>query len=403
MYANEPAPALSEAWAGNGGGSGSTMGVTDCSLMVYRPPSKREDGTAAGVDAVGPSGGVWAAQHVRYGHLHDSRPVHSPFTSLHRFGADLASGWASCSIGCVYLHLAAGWVPVDLAEVVVVAAAETAAGVGGDGSSSRSDWRALGMGVQAISCSQKKEKKRKKKKKRTSGSVGHVRLCLAAGWVPVDLAEVVVVAEKVAVGVGSDGSSSGSDWRASRMGVQAVSCSQKKRKEKKTNLWLGRAHPLAPRSRLGACGLGRGGGGGGNGGRCGWRRQWQRVRLEGVGRLVGVVVVVVVQWRKQNNGGRHGRQQVRRSQKKRKKRKKKPLSRSGASACTSQRAGCLWTWQRWWQQRRKRRQAWAAAGQTGGRRAWGFKPSVAVKKKTKKKRREKKRGKNRKAGSPDAH
>jgi hypothetical protein len=233
MYTNEPAPALSEAWAGNGGGSGSTMGVTDCSLMVYRPPSKREDGMAAGVDAVGLLGGVWATQHVRYGHLHDSRPVHSPFTSLHCFGADSASGWASCSIGHIRLHLTAGWVPADLVEVVVVAAAETVAGVGGDGSSSRSDWRVSGMGVQAISRSQKKEKKRKKKKN-------------------------------------------------------------------------------------------------------------------------------------------------------------EPLAQSGTSACTSQQAGCLWTWQRWWWRRRKWRRVWAAmaaaAGQTGGCHAWGFKPSVAVKKKRKEKK-----------------
>jgi hypothetical protein len=59
------------------------------------------------------------------------------------------------------LYLAAGWVPVDLAEVVV-AAAEVAAGMG----SSRSDWRASGMGVQAISCSKKKMKKKKREKKR---------------------------------------------------------------------------------------------------------------------------------------------------------------------------------------------------------------------------------------------
>jgi hypothetical protein len=58
MYANEPALALSEAWAGNSGGSGSTMGVTNCSLIVYRPPSKREDGIVAGVDAISPLGGM---------------------------------------------------------------------------------------------------------------------------------------------------------------------------------------------------------------------------------------------------------------------------------------------------------------------------------------------------------
>jgi hypothetical protein len=149
MYANELALVLSEAWAGNGGGSGSTMGVADYSLMVYRPPSKREDGTAAGMDAIGPSEGMWAAQCVRYGHLHNSRLVHSPFTSLCRFGADLASGWASCSIRHIHLHLTAGWVPVDLAKVVVVA--DMVAGMGGDSSGSRSDWRALGMGAQAIS------------------------------------------------------------------------------------------------------------------------------------------------------------------------------------------------------------------------------------------------------------
>ena len=46
------------------------------------------------------------------------------------------------------MHLIVGWVPVDLAEVVVVVA-EMVAGMGG----SRSDWRVSGMGVQAISCS----------------------------------------------------------------------------------------------------------------------------------------------------------------------------------------------------------------------------------------------------------
>src|SRR6267378_535534 len=54
IYANELAPALSEAGARNGGASGSMTVGTDCSLMVYRAPSKREDGTAAGVDAIGP-------------------------------------------------------------------------------------------------------------------------------------------------------------------------------------------------------------------------------------------------------------------------------------------------------------------------------------------------------------
>src|SRR6266404_1946733 len=121
IYTNELAPALSKAEARNGGASGSTTAGTDCSLMVYGAPSKRGDGTVAGVDAVGPLGGVWAGQCVRYGHPHDSRPVHSLFTSLHCFGADSASGWASCLIGHVHLCLAVGQVPVDLAEVVVVA------------------------------------------------------------------------------------------------------------------------------------------------------------------------------------------------------------------------------------------------------------------------------------------
>jgi hypothetical protein len=128
MYANELASAPSEAGGRDGGGSGSTTVGTDCSLMVYGAPSEREDSTAAGVDAIGPLGGVWAAQCVRYSHPHDSRPVHSPFTSLHRFGADSASGWASCSIGCIHVHLVVGWVPVDLAEEVV--AAEVVAGAG---------------------------------------------------------------------------------------------------------------------------------------------------------------------------------------------------------------------------------------------------------------------------------
>jgi hypothetical protein len=157
IYANELVPALSEAWTGNGGGSGSTIAGTDSSLMVYRPPSKRKDGMTAGVDTISPSGGVWAAQYVRYGHLHDSRLVHSPFTSLRHFRADLASGWASCLIGHVCLYLTAGWVPADLAEVVVVVA-EMVADMDGNGSGSGSDWRVSGMGVQAISYSQKKKK-----------------------------------------------------------------------------------------------------------------------------------------------------------------------------------------------------------------------------------------------------
>src|SRR5882762_6923892 len=68
--------------------------------------------------------------------LHDSRQVYSPFTSLHRFGA----GWAPCSIGCVRLRLVVGRVPVDLAEVVVVAEMPAAGTLAG-GSGSRSDWR----------------------------------------------------------------------------------------------------------------------------------------------------------------------------------------------------------------------------------------------------------------------
>src|SRR6266404_968183 len=154
IYTNELAPALSKAEARNGGASGSTTAGTDCSLMVYGAPSKRGDSTAAGVDAVGPLGGVWAAQCVRYGHPHDSRLVHSLFTSLHCFGADSASGWASCSIGHVRLCLAVGQVPVDVAEMVV---AEMVAGTGSSGS--EPDWRSLGMGIQAISQAEKKRKK----------------------------------------------------------------------------------------------------------------------------------------------------------------------------------------------------------------------------------------------------
>ena len=103
MYANELAPAISkpEAWPGDGGGGGgSTMGGTDCSLMVYRAASRREDSAVVAVGAVGPSGGVgamgqvtsgkwgvaWAAQCIRYAYPHASRLAHSPFTSLHRFG-----------------------------------------------------------------------------------------------------------------------------------------------------------------------------------------------------------------------------------------------------------------------------------------------------------------------------
>src|SRR6266404_5765097 len=61
-----------------------------------------------------------------------------------------------------------------------------------------------------------------------------------------------------------------------------------------------------------------------------------------------------------------------------------PLARSGMSACALQWAGCLWTWQRWWWWR-KWWQAWAAVAvsQTGGHRAWGFKPSVKQKKREK--------------------
>jgi hypothetical protein len=55
-------------------------------------------------------------------------------------------------------------------------------------------------------------KKKKERKKQTSCSIGHVHLCLTVGWVPVNLAEVVVVAETVA-GVGGNGSGSRSDWR----------------------------------------------------------------------------------------------------------------------------------------------------------------------------------------------
>jgi hypothetical protein len=110
-------------------------------------------------------------------------------------------------IGHVRLRLVAGWVPVDLAEVVA-AAAKTAAGMGSSGS----DWRASGMGVQAVSRSQKKKKR---KKKRTYCSIGHIRLHLTAGWVPVNLAEVVVAVVEMAAGMGS----SGLDWRASSMGV----------------------------------------------------------------------------------------------------------------------------------------------------------------------------------------
>jgi len=57
-------------------------------------------------------------------------------------------------------------------------------------------------------------------------------LRLAAGRVPVALAEVVVAAEMTAgVGVGSSGS--GSDCRSSGMGVQAVSYSRKKEEKKR--------------------------------------------------------------------------------------------------------------------------------------------------------------------------
>jgi hypothetical protein len=72
--------------------------------------------------------------------------------------------------------------------------------------------------------------------------------------------------------------------------------------------------------------------------------------------------------------------------KKKKIEKNKPLAQLGTSTCISQWAGCLWTWQRWWQQRWKWWQAWAAVGQTRGRRAWGFKLSVTVKRKKRKKK-----------------
>jgi hypothetical protein len=119
---------------------------------------------------------------------------------------------------------------VDLAEVVVVV--ETAAGVGGDGSGSGSDWRAsvsrwwwwwwwwcgggnkttvAGMGGSRSDAVKKKEKKEKK----TSFLIRYVRLHLTAGWVPVDLAEVVAAAVETAVGMGG----SRSDWRVLGMGV----------------------------------------------------------------------------------------------------------------------------------------------------------------------------------------
>jgi hypothetical protein len=82
----------------------------------------------------------------------------------------------SCSIGCICLHLAAGWVPVDLAEVVV-AAVETVAGMGG----SRSDWRASGMGVQAVSCSQIKDEEKKKRKKERKKQKSRLTRCLLTG------------------------------------------------------------------------------------------------------------------------------------------------------------------------------------------------------------------------------
>ena len=88
--------------------------------------------------------------------LHDSRRVYSPFASLHCFGA----GWAPCLIGRVRLRLVVGQVPVDLAEVVVVAEMVVAEMVTGTGSSgSEPDWRSSGMGIQAISQAEKKRKK----------------------------------------------------------------------------------------------------------------------------------------------------------------------------------------------------------------------------------------------------
>src|SRR6266404_7332203 len=68
-----------------------------------------------------------------------------------------------------------------------------------------------------------------------------------------------------------------------------------------------------------------------------------------------------------------------------------PLARSGASACASRWAGCLWTWQRWWWWRKCRLAHWqvtVAAGQTGGCRAWGFKPSVTVKEEEEKRKKD---------------
>src|SRR6266404_2517720 len=67
-----------------------------------------------------------------------------------------------------------------------------------------------------------------------------------------------------------------------------------------------------------------------------------------------------------------------------------PLARSGASACTLQWAGCLWTWQRWWWWRKwqwlAHCQVAVATGQTGGCWAW---ESQA---KRRRRRREKKTG-----------
>jgi len=57
-------------------------------------------------------------------------------------------------------------------------------------------------------------------------------LRVAVGRVPVDLAEVVVVAEMPA-GTLAGGSGSGSDWRLSGMGIQAVSESQGRGRKKK--------------------------------------------------------------------------------------------------------------------------------------------------------------------------
>jgi len=71
-------------------------------------------------------------------------------------------------------------------------------------------------------------------------------LRVAVGRVPVDLAEVVVVAEMPA-GTLAGGSGSGSDWRLSGMGIQAVSDSQKEEEEKRKKDWW------AHRTIVGGC------------------------------------------------------------------------------------------------------------------------------------------------------